>query len=98
LKADYKERVFLAATGRRDYASTLPTANRALIIFLLAFVFHDLIDKEGSLLFFGKLRGSWAQVGKIPPFGIGRYNYQILSLMVCRCGVSLEFTVDADRY
>jgi hypothetical protein len=27
LKADYKERVFLAATGRRDYASTLPTAN-----------------------------------------------------------------------
>ena len=77
LKADYKERIFIAATGRRDYASTLPTANRAFNYFSsnLAFVFHDLIDKEGSILSFGKLRGSWAQVGKIPPFGTGRYSY-----------------------
>ncbi|MEZ7506205.1 SusC/RagA family TonB-linked outer membrane protein [Flavobacterium sp. Arc2] len=77
LKADYKERIFIAATGRRDYASTLPKANRAFNYFSsnLAFIFHDLIDKEGSILSFGKLRGSWAQVGKIPPFGIGRYSY-----------------------
>jgi outer membrane receptor protein involved in Fe transport len=96
LKADYKERVFLAATGRRDYASTLPTANRAFNYFSsnLAFVFHDLIDKEGSLLSFGKLRGSWAQVGKIPPFGIGRYSYPDTPFNGVG-GVSLG-TVDAD--
>ncbi len=76
LKADYKERIFVSATGRRDYASTLPKANRAFNYFStnLAFVFHDLIDKEGSILSYGKLRGSWAQVGKVPPFGIGRYS------------------------
>ncbi len=76
LKADYKERIFVSATGRRDYASTLPKANRAFNYFStnLAFLFNDLIDKEGSVLSFGKLRGSWAQVGKVPPFGIGRYS------------------------
>jgi TonB-linked SusC/RagA family outer membrane protein len=76
LKADYKERVFAAATARRDQASTLPEETRDFDYYStnLAFVFHDLLDKNGSLLSFGKLRGSWAQVGKIPPFGIGRYS------------------------
>ncbi|SEA17243.1 TonB-linked outer membrane protein, SusC/RagA family [Flavobacterium gillisiae] len=96
LKADYKERIFLAATGRRDYASTLPAANRAFNYFSsnLAFVFHDLIDKEGSVLSFGKLRGSWAQVGKIPPFGIGRYSYPDIPFNGVG-GVSIG-TVDSD--
>jgi TonB-linked SusC/RagA family outer membrane protein len=76
LKADYKERIYAAATARRDQASTLPEATRNFDYYStnLAFVFHDLLDKNGSLLSFGKLRGSWAQVGKIPPFGIGRYS------------------------
>jgi TonB-linked SusC/RagA family outer membrane protein len=76
LKADYKDRLYAAATARRDQASTLPAQSRDFDYYStnLAFVFHDLIDKNGSLLSFGKLRGSWAQVGKIPPFGIGRYS------------------------
>jgi len=76
LKADYKERLYAAATARRDQASTLPEATRNFDYYStnLAFIFHDLLDKNGSLLSFGKLRGSWAQVGKIPPFGIGRYS------------------------
>jgi len=76
LKADYKERLFAAATARRDYASTLPEATRDFDYYSanLAFIFHDLIDKNGSILSFGKLRGSWAQVGKIPSFGIGLYS------------------------
>ena len=96
LKADYKERIFIAATGRRDYASTLPSTNRAFNYFSsnLAFVFHDLIDKEGSVLSFGKLRGSWAQVGKIPPFGIGRYSYPDIPFNGVG-GVSIG-TVDSD--
>lgn len=96
LKADYKERVFVAATGRRDYASTLPSANRAFNYFSsnLAFIFHDFIDKNSSVLTFGKLRGSWAQVGKIPPFGIGRYSYPDTPFNGIG-GVSIG-TVDAD--
>lgn len=75
LKADYKERIFLGLTGRRDAVSTLPKANRSFNYFSsnAAFLFHDLIDKEGKTLSYGKLRASWAQAGKIPPFGIGRY-------------------------
>ena len=97
LKADYKERIFAAFTGRRDEASTLPIANRSFNYFSgnLAFVFHDLIDKEGKILSFGKLRGSWAQVGKIPPFGIGRYSTPDVSPFNGVGGVSIG-TVAAD--
>lgn len=96
LKADYKEIIFASATGRRDYASTLPKANRAFNYFSanLAFVFQDLIDKEGSILSYGKLRGSWAQVGKVPPFGIGRYSSPDIPFNGIG-GVSIG-TVDAD--
>ncbi|MCI4442687.1 MAG: SusC/RagA family TonB-linked outer membrane protein [Lentimicrobium sp.] len=91
LKADYKDRIFAAATARRDQASTLPAANRDFNYYSanLAFVFHDLIDKNGSILSFGKLRGSWAQVGKIPPFGIGRYSTPDVSPFNGIGGVSL---------
>lgn len=91
LKADYKERIFAAATARRDYASTLPKQTRDFDYYSanLAFIFHDLIDKEGSLLSFGKLRGSWAQVGKIPPFGIGRYSTPNVSPFNGIGGISL---------
>lgn len=96
LKADYKEIIFASVTGRRDYASTLPKANRAFNYFSanLAFVFQDLIDKEGSILSYGKLRGSWAQVGKVPPFGIGRYSSPDIPFNGIG-GVSIG-TVDAD--
>ncbi len=91
LKADYKERIFAAVTARKDQASTLPKVTRDFDYYStnLAFLFHDLIDKNGSLLSFGKLRGSWAQVGKIPPFGIGRYSTPDVSPFNGIGGVSL---------
>ncbi len=91
LKADYKERIFAAVTARRDQASTLPEATRDFDYYStnLAFLFHDLIDKNASILSFGKLRGSWAQVGKIPPFGIGRYSTPDVSPFNGIGGVSL---------
>ena len=96
LKADYKEIIFASVTGRRDYASTLPKANRAFNYFStnLAFVFNDFIDKDASILSYGKLRGSWAQVGKVPPFGIGRYSSPDIPFNGIG-GVSIG-TVDAD--
>ena len=75
-KVDYKEMMYLGATARRDEVSTLPKANRAFDYFSTnaSFVFGDLIDKDRAVLSLGKLRASWAEVGKIPPYGIGRYS------------------------
>ncbi len=78
LKGDYKEIVFLGATARRDYVSTLPLNKNYFNYFSAsaAFVFNELIDKEQKVLSYGKLRISWAQVGKIPPFGVtDRYSF-----------------------
>jgi TonB-linked SusC/RagA family outer membrane protein len=78
LKADYKDIVFLSVTGRNDWASTLPKANRSFFYpsASLAIAFNDLVAKDSDKFSFGKLRLSWAQVGSVPPPNIlGRYLY-----------------------
>lgn len=75
-KIDFKDRLFLTLTGRRDLASSLPAKNRSFFYpsASLAFLFNDLIDKNNSILSYGKLRSSWSQVGKVPPAEtVGRY-------------------------
>jgi TonB-linked SusC/RagA family outer membrane protein len=77
-KADYDEKLFLSATARRDKVSTLPLDNNGFNYFSgnAAFIFNEYLDKNQSILSFGKLRASWAQVGKIPPYGVSkRYAY-----------------------
>ena len=61
----YKNMVYLTATGRNDWSSTLPVANWSYFYPSLSasFVFTELMPKN-SILSFGKVRGSWAQVGK----------------------------------
>lgn len=61
----YKNIVFITATGRNDWSSTLPVANRSYFYPSLSgsLVFTELLPKN-SILSFGKVRGSWAQVGK----------------------------------
>lgn len=76
LKMDYKNQLFLTVTGRNDWVSTLPQANRSFFYpsVSLAYDFHDLITSESDIFSFGKLRGSWAEVGKGPLFGqVGSY-------------------------
>ncbi len=78
LKFDYKDMLFLSVTGRNDWASTLPKANRSFFYpsASLSFAFNDLIAKDSDKFSFGKLRASWAQVGSVPPPNIlGRYLY-----------------------
>jgi len=78
LKLDYKDIVFLSVTGRNDWASTLPKANRSFFYpsASLAINFNDLVAKDSDKFSFGKLRLSWAQVGSVPPPNIlGRYLY-----------------------
>ncbi len=75
LKMDYLDKLFLTITGRNDWLSTLPQDNRSFFYpsVSLAYNIKDLFGDQ-DILSFGKLRGSWAEVGKGPNFGqVGRY-------------------------
>lgn len=82
----YKSLVYLTATGRNDWSSTLPLNNRSYFYPSVSgsFVFTELIPKN-NILSFGKLRASWARVGKDanpyatltyvnPPITIGNFT------------------------
>ena len=61
----YKDLVYLTATGRNDWSSTLPVENWSYFYPSLSgsFVFSQLLPAN-NILSFGKLRASWARVGK----------------------------------
>ncbi|HVT84650.1 MAG TPA: SusC/RagA family TonB-linked outer membrane protein [Chitinophagaceae bacterium] len=61
----YKNIAYLTATQRNDWTSTLPSDNYSYNYPSLSgsFVFTELLPKS-KILSFGKIRGSWAQVGK----------------------------------
>jgi TonB-linked SusC/RagA family outer membrane protein len=61
----YKDIAYLTVTGRNDWSSTLPIANQSYFYPSVSgsFVFTQLLPKS-NILSFGKIRGSWAQVGK----------------------------------
>jgi len=62
---DYKNIAFLTVTGRNDQSSTLAIQNNSYFYPSVSgsVVFTELLPK-GDLLSFGKVRGSWARVGK----------------------------------
>lgn len=61
----YKDIAYLTATGRNDVSSTLPLNNSSYFYPSVsgAFVFTSLLPRNTNLSF-GKVRASWAQVGK----------------------------------
>ncbi len=82
----YKDIAYITATGRNDWSSTLPLNNRSYFYPSVSgsFVFTELLPKSTTLSF-GKIRGSWAQVGKDanpyatityvnPPISIGGFT------------------------
>lgn len=72
LSLDYKGMLFFNATGRYDIVSSMPRGARSFFYpsVSLGFVFTELPAlKENAVLSFGKLRGSFAQVGQA-----GTYN------------------------
>ena len=64
-RAAYKNLAYLTFTGRNDWSSTLPIDNRSYFYSSVsgALVFTELLPKN-DILSFGKVRASWAQVGK----------------------------------
>jgi TonB-linked SusC/RagA family outer membrane protein len=69
LKLDYKNYLFLNVTGRNDWSSTLPTENNSFFYpsVGVGFVFTDVLKPSGDIFNYGKLRASFAQVGKDAP-------------------------------
>ncbi|WP_255535206.1 SusC/RagA family TonB-linked outer membrane protein [Cellulophaga sp. E16_2] len=75
LKFGYDDKLFLTLTGRNDWLSTLPKENRSFF-YPSASLAYDISDVFGdnNVFTFGKLRASWAEVGKGPGFGdVGQY-------------------------
>ncbi|WP_297337110.1 SusC/RagA family TonB-linked outer membrane protein [Algoriphagus sp.] len=65
LMVDYKNYLFLNITGRNDISSTLPVDNNSFFYpsINLSYAFSEHLEMP-SWVTFGKLRASWAQVGK----------------------------------
>lgn len=64
-RASYKNLAYLTVTGRNDWSSTLPVENRSYFYPSVSgsVVFTELLP-QNDILTFGKVRGSWAKVGK----------------------------------
>lgn len=63
--ASWKNMLYLTVTGRNDWTSTLPADSRSYFYPSVSgsFVFTELLPKS-DIVDFGKIRVSWAQVGK----------------------------------
>ena len=73
----YKEFLFLNATARNDWFSTLAPANRSILYpsVTSSFVFSQAFDNLPAWLSFGKLRAAYAQVGSdnVDPYSNALY-------------------------
>ena len=74
LMVNYAETIFLNVTARNDWTSTLPIGNNSFFYpsVNLGYVFTENFEQPDWFTF-GKVRGSWAQVGKdTDPYLIGQ--------------------------
>ena len=88
-RASYKNLVYLTVTGRNDWSSTLPVNNRSYFYPSVSgsFVFTELLPKN-NVLSFGKIRGSWARVGKdADAYSLGYYMWPVATLNGGKYGI-----------
>lgn len=74
-RASYKNIAYLTVTGRNDWSSTLAPESRSYFYPSVSgsFVFTEVLPKN-DILSFGKVRASWAEVGKdADPYSLGKY-------------------------
>ncbi len=67
---DFKNMLFLNLTGRYDKVSSMPSGNRGFFYpsVSLGFIFTELPALKNDVLTFGKIRGSYAEVGMAGQF------------------------------
>lgn len=79
-KLEYKSMLYVNVTGRNDWTSTLPRQNRSFFYPSVSagYVFTESLGLSSNPTFnYGKIRASWAEVGKdAQAYQIGQY-YQL---------------------
>jgi len=80
-KVGFRDGLYLELSGRNDWSSTLPSKNNSFFYpaASLSYVFTQLHKMDSRILNFGKLRLSYAQVGKDAlPYSNGPYYQSVL--------------------
>ena len=93
-RADWKNTVFLTVSGRNDWSSTLPIENRSYFYPSVSgsIVFTEFLPKI-DWLSFGKVRASWARVGKdTSPYSLETALWPSQSFLGGLTGVSNYWT------
>lgn len=75
-KIDYKGILYGSITARNDWSSTLPEANRSFFYPSIStgFIFSEAFHIENNVFSYGKIRASWAAVGKdASAYQVGQY-------------------------
>ncbi len=79
IQLSFMDMIFLGATGRNDWSTTMPEDNRSAFYPSVSggFVFTEIGALKGnSVLSFGKIRGSWAKTANIAePYNTTSYYY-----------------------
>ncbi len=95
-RVDWRSALFLTVTGRNDWSSTLPIENRSYFYPSVsgAIVFTELMgDSRPDWLTFGKLRASWAKVGKdTEPYVTNTYLWPVGTYLNGMTGVGNTWT------
>ena len=94
IRASWKNMIYLTVTGRNDWSSTLPTENRSYFYPSVSgsFVFTEVLPKN-DVLTFGKIRGSWAEVGKdASPYSTNTYMWGSASVLPGFTGIGNEWS------
>lgn len=105
----WRSQLYLTVTGRNDYVSTMPRNNRSFFYpsVSLGWIFTELEAlKNNSILSFGKLRASMAQVGQagqyypnyyyVPEYNSGMYNNTPVSYPVNGASSYTPYYVEYD--
>lgn len=99
LSLSYDNTVFLSVTGRNDWSSTLPQNNRSFFYpsASLSYIFTETLGlQENPIFSYGKLRASYAEVGKdADPYQIGMY-YSTLPSFNAVSGVRRDIKIGSE--
>jgi TonB-linked SusC/RagA family outer membrane protein len=94
LTLGYKSYAYLNITGRNDWSSTLPLANRSYFYPSVSgsFIFTDAFKIQSDILSYGKVRAGWAKVGKdADPYSLSD-TYNLLTPFNSRAMASISST------
>ena len=94
VRASWKNMVYLTVTGRNDWSSTLPKDNRSYFYPSVSgsFVFTEVLPKN-DVLTFGKVRASWAEVGKdASPYQTNTYMWDSATVLGNFIGIGNQWS------